>query len=233
MIWVVVPAAGSGRRFGGELPKQYATIDGQPLLYWTLLRLAQVPRIGALVVVLAADDPHWPGWSEIGGKPIVTTIGGAERADSVLAGLRALPRTVADQDLVLVHDAARPCVRVADIGRLIDAVGESDGGLLAAPVRDTLKRQSTPVDDCARVEATVARSGLWRALTPQAFRRGPLSRALQHALVNQTVPTDEAQAMEWTGVMPVLVEGAQDNIKVTTAHDLALAQFLLRTQEQP
>jgi 2-C-methyl-D-erythritol 4-phosphate cytidylyltransferase len=230
MIWTVVPAAGSGRRFGGELPKQYAVIDGQPLLYWTLMRLAQVQRIEGILVVLAADDPFWPGWQTIRGKPVCTAIGGAERADSVLAGLRRLPRVVQDQHLVLVHDAARPCVRSADIDRLIDAIGEHDGGLLAAPVRDTLKRQSDRPGDCPEVEATVARAGLWRALTPQAFRRGPLSRALEHASVRQQVPTDEAQAMEWRAVKPILVEGAQDNIKVTTAHDLALAQFLLREQ---
>jgi 2-C-methyl-D-erythritol 4-phosphate cytidylyltransferase len=230
MIWAVVPAAGSGRRFGAGKPKQYADVDGQPLLHWTLTRLAGVQRTEGMVVVLAADDPFWPGWQTIGGKPVLTAIGGAERADSVLAGLRRLPRAVDDEDLVLVHDAARPCVRTHDIDRLIDAIGEREGGLLAAPVRDTLKRQSDRPGNCAEVEATVARAGLWRALTPQAFRRGPLSRALEYALTSQRVPTDEAQAMEWTDVQPILVEGAQDNIKVTTAHDLALARFLLREQ---
>lgn len=232
MTYVVVPAAGSGRRFGAELPKQYAPIDGQPLLHWTLTRLAQVPGVTGLMVVLAAHDPHWPGWRECAGKPLLTAIGGAERADSVLAGLQALPAAVADQDLVLVHDAARPCVRTADIVRLLAAVGEGDGGLLAAPVRDTLKRQAEAASlaGTAEVAQTVARAGLWRALTPQAFRRGPLQRALLRALANRRAPTDEAQAMEWTGVQPLLIEGAEDNIKVTTAHDLALAQFLLRTQ---
>ncbi len=230
MIWAVVPAAGSGRRFGAGMPKQYAPIDGQPLLHWTLTRLASVQRIEGLVVALAADDPFWPGWPAIDGKPVRTAVGGAERVDSVLAGLRELPQAVDERDLVLVHDAARPCVRSSDIDRLIDAIGERDGGLLAAPVRDTLKRQSDRPGDCAEVEATVARAGLWRALTPQAFRRGALRRALECALAQQQVPTDEAQAMEWNGVQPILVEGAEDNIKVTTIHDLALARFLLREQ---
>lgn len=233
MIWAVVPAAGSGRRFGGDLPKQYAAIDGQPLLYWTLMRLAQVSRVSGLVVVLAADDPFWPGWSEIAGKPVVTVVGGAQRADSVLSGLRAVPETVSMDSHVLVHDAARPCVRSADIDRLIDAVGAGEGGLLAAPVRDTIKRQRAGHAGTAdaRVGETVRRDDLWRALTPQMFRRGALSMALAAASERGAAPTDEAQAMEWTGVAPLLVEGAQDNIKVTTAHDLALAQFLLRAQE--
>lgn len=232
MTWVVVPAAGSGRRFGGELPKQYATIDGRPLLFWTLSRLALVPRISGLLVVLAADDPFWPGWDTICGKPVITAIGGAERADSVLAGLRALPASVSADSFVLVHDAARPCVRIADIDALMNAVGDGDGGLLAAPVRDTIKRQQQAgagqLD--ARVAQTVRRDDLWRALTPQMFRRGALSTALAAAGERGAAPTDEAQAMEWTGVAPLLVEGAPDNIKVTTAHDLALARFLLREQ---
>lgn len=232
MTWVVVPAAGSGRRFGGELPKQYATIDGRPLLFWTLSRLALVPRISGLLVVLAADDPFWPGWDTIGGKPVITGIGGAERADSVLAGLRALPASVSADSFVLVHDAARPCVRIADIDALMNAVGDGDGGLLAAPVRDTIKRQQQAgagqLD--ARVAQTVRRDDLWRALTPQMFRRGALSTALAAAGERGAAPTDEAQAMEWTGVAPLLVEGAPDNIKVTTGHDMALARFLLREQ---
>lgn len=232
MIWVVVPAAGSGRRFGTQQPKQYADIDGQPLLHWTLTRLAQVGRVSGLMVVLSPDDVHWPGWTGIGGKPLRTTPGGAERADSVLAGLRALPADAGPEALVLVHDAARPCVRVGDIDRLIDAVGAGEGGLLAAPVRDTIKRQAPASGEAQAlgVAATVPRSGLWRALTPQLFRRAPLMAALTDARARGAAPTDEAQAMEWTGVVPQLVEGAEDNIKVTTAHDLALARFLLREQ---
>lgn len=232
MIWAVVPAAGSGRRFGADVPKQYAVIDGQPLLFWTLTRLAQVQRLRGMMVVLSADDPHWPDWTSIGDKPVLTAVGGAERADSVLAGLRALPATVGSGSHVLVHDAARPCVRAADVDRLIKAVGDGEGGLLAAPVRDTLKRQ-VPVADgrSPAVAETVIRAGLWRALTPQMFRRGALIASLEAAGARAAIPTDEAQAMEWAGITPVLVEGAEDNIKVTTAHDLALARFLLREQQ--
>jgi 2-C-methyl-D-erythritol 4-phosphate cytidylyltransferase len=223
VIWAVVPAAGAGRRFGADLPKQYAAIAGRPLLRWTLERLAAVPQVSGLMVVLAADDPHWPGWTKVEGKPVLTATGGAERADSVLSGLHALPSAVRDDDFVLVHDAARPCVRPEDIGKLIDRASAGDGGLLSAPVRDTLKRTL----DGRQVDQTVARSELWRALTPQMFRRGALTRALVAAIAQERKPTDEAQAIEWAGGRPLLVEGAEDNLKVTTARDLALAAWLL------
>ncbi len=224
MIWAVVPAAGVGRRFGADLPKQYAAIAGRPLLRWTLERLAAVPQVAGLMVVLAADDPHWPGWKDVDGKPLLTATGGAERADSVLSGLRALPSAASAGDFVLVHDAARPCVTPADIEKLMDEAGAAEGGLLAAPVRDTLKRTL----DGRQVDQTVPRSELWRALTPQMFRRGALTDALVAAIGQGRKPTDEAQAIEWAGGRPVLVEGAEDNLKVTTARDLALAEWLLQ-----
>ncbi len=226
-LWCVVPAAGRGLRFGGELPKQYRLLGGRPLLFRTLERLAAHPRIAGLMVALAADDPHWPGWTSLAGKPVLTCTGGAERADSVLAGLAALPAAVGADDFVLVHDAARPCVRAADIGRLIDVAGAAEGGILACPLRDTVKRalampgQATPC-----IEATVDRARLWRALTPQMFRRAALIQALESARGSRTV-TDEASAMEALGHRPLLVEGHEDNLKVTTAADLALAEFLL------
>lgn len=230
MIWAVVPAAGFGRRFGSEIPKQYARIGGKPLLRWTLERLAALPQLDGLMVVLSRDDGHWPGWTEVSGKPLHTAVGGAERSDSVLAGLHALPATVADRDFVLVHDAARPCVRQRDIERLVELCRGTDGGLLAAPVRDTLKLVADDYGPDAfplMAERTVPRQGLWRALTPQMFRRGALTRALQAAGERGERPTDEAAAMEASGLKPMLVEGAEDNIKVTTAHDLALAEYFL------
>ncbi|MFN3902882.1 2-C-methyl-D-erythritol 4-phosphate cytidylyltransferase [Rehaibacterium terrae] len=224
MSWVVVPAAGSGRRFGGAFPKQYLLLDGQPLIGHTLDRLAGHPAIDGIVVVLAAQDPHWPGWRERCGKPVLTCVGGAERADSVLAGLRALPSSVSDDEFVLVHDAARPCLRAADLEALIEQGKRHPvGALLAAPVRDTLKRG----DDELAVLGTEPRDGLWRALTPQMFRRGGLTRALEAALSAGVAVTDESMAMERLGLRPLLVEGSEDNIKVTTPADLALAEFVL------
>lgn len=222
-LWCVVPAAGHGRRFGSEVPKQYMPLAGQPLLVRTLDRLAAHPRIAGLMVVLAEGDPLWPAFPQIGGKPVLTAVGGAERADSVLAGLRALPDAVSGETFVLVHDAARPCVRLKDIGRLIRLASAADGGLLAAPLRDTLKQ----ADAGHRSRGTEPRDSRWRAFTPQMFRRAALTEALQQASDAGVAVTDEAMAMERAGIAPLLVEGAEDNIKITTRADLALAEFLL------
>jgi len=222
-LWCVVPAAGRGARFGGELPKQYVVLAGRPLLHWTLQRLTACESIAGLMLVLAADDPHWSGVRALTDKPLLTTSGAGERSGSVLAGLRALPPEVADDAFVLVHDAARPCVRTQDIERLIDAGGKAGGALLAAPLRDTLKLG----DAQARVVATEPREARWRALTPQMFRRGELTTALAQAERDGVAITDEAMAMERIGRHPLLVEGDESNIKVTTPADLALAEYLL------
>ena len=224
MTWVVVPAAGRGTRVGGETPKQYLNLLGRPLIRHALDRVAAHPRVSGLMIALAADDKRWPGWRELKGKPVLTCVGGNERADSVLAGLRALPDDVREKDWVLVHDAARPCLRRDDLDRLFDHGGaHAVGAILAAPVRDTLKR----ADARGEIAGTEPRERLWRALTPQMFRRAALERALEAALDAGDSVTDEAMALERLGLKPMLVEGAEDNIKVTTPADLALAEFLL------
>ncbi len=222
--WALVPAAGSGRRFGGAVPKQYLQAAGKPLIAHALDALLSHHAIDGAVVALAAHDAHWPGWTSLHGKPVLTCAGGGERADSVLAALRALPADVAGDALVLVHDAARPNLHAGDLARLVDAAHAcADGAILAAPVRDTLKRAGTD----GRIRDTQPRDGLWRALTPQAFRRDLLERALLEARAAGVAVTDEAMAVERLGLRPVLVEGREDNLKVTTAADLALAEFLL------
>jgi 2-C-methyl-D-erythritol 4-phosphate cytidylyltransferase len=223
-VWALVPAAGSGRRFGGEVPKQYLRAAGKPLIEHALEALLSHPGIGGAVVSLAADDPHWPGWTTLHCKPLITCIGGGERADSVFAALRALPLDVADDELLLVHDAARPNLHADDITKLIAAATAcADGAILAAPVRDTLKREEAG----PRIASTESRDGLWRAMTPQAFRRGLLLRALERTKADGVVATDEAMAVERIGLHPALVEGREDNLKVTTPADLALAEYLL------
>lgn len=222
-LWCVVPAAGRGARFGGEVPKQYLPLAGRPLIVHALERLAAHPRVAGLMVVLAAQDAWWPKISAVNGKPVRTAIGGSERGDSVLAGLRALPDSVKESDFVLIHDAARPCLRFEDLGRLVAQGAAAGGALLAAPLRDTLKRS----DGKGRSSSTESREALWRAFTPQMFRRGELVLALERARDQGIVVTDEAMAMERIGIIPLLVEGAEDNIKVTTPADLALAEFLL------
>ncbi len=225
MTWAIVPAAGAGTRFGAALPKQYLQIDGEPLLAHALRALLSHPSVEGVVVALADGDPHWPGWTELEGKPIVTCTGGASRADSVLAGLAALPAIVRPDDFVLVHDAARPNLSQADLQQLLER-GRADpvGAILAAPVRDTLKLAG----DDGGIDATQPRERLWRALTPQLFRRLQLTRALEAARDDGVVVTDEAMAMERQGHRPLLVEGSEDNLKVTTPADLVLATFLLR-----
>jgi 2-C-methyl-D-erythritol 4-phosphate cytidylyltransferase len=223
-VWVVIPAAGRGSRFGGEVPKQYLEVAGRPLIQHVLDVLLSHPRVAGAVVALAADDVRWPGWESLRGKPVLRCIGGGERADSVLAALQALPPGVGDDALVLVHDAARPNLHLEDIARVIAAAdAHANGAILAAPIRDTLKRADAQGD----IAATEPREGLWRALTPQAFRRSALAAALERARADGIVVTDEAMAMERTGVRPRLVEGREDNIKVTTPADLMLVEFLL------
>jgi 2-C-methyl-D-erythritol 4-phosphate cytidylyltransferase len=224
-LWCVVPAAGRGVRVGGEVPKQYLPIAGKAMLLHTLERLAAHPRIAGLMVALEDGDARWPKWLTFNDKPVHTTIGGVARADSVLAGLRALCDKVEESRFVLVHDAARPCVRAADISRLIEQGIPAGGALLAAPVRDTLKR----ADAQGRVVATEPREARWRALTPQLFRQGELVAALESARAAGIAITDEAMAMERAGHKPLLVEGSEDNIKVTTPADFALAEFILKT----
>ena len=223
-VWAVVPAAGRGTRFGGEVPKQYLQVGGRPLLAYTLDALLAHPAVAGVVVALAADDPWWPGWSDHAGKPVLTCTGGASRAASVLAAMAALPESVRADDFVLVHDAARPNLAPADLDRLLEQ-GRADpvGAILAAPVRDTLKRAG----DDGGIDRTAPRERLWRALTPQLFRRLQLSRALQAAADAGVEVTDEAMALERQGARPLLVEGREDNLKVTTPADLARFEFEL------
>ena len=224
-IWVVIPAAGRGTRFGGEVPKQYLEVGGQSVLAWTLAALLGHPLIEGAVVALSADDPWWPGWTAFGGKPVLACVGGGTRAASVLAALQALPEHVRADDFVLVHDAARPNLADADLERLIERGREDPvGALLAAPVRDTLKRAG----DDGGVDATEPRERLWRALTPQMFRRLQLTRALDEAAGAGIEVTDESMAMERQGLRPLLVEGNETNFKITTPGDLDRFAYIVK-----
>ncbi len=228
-VWAVVPAAGSGRRMGSERPKQYLPLGTQPVLAHTLERLLGHPAVTAVVVALRAEDPYWPQLPLADDPRIRAVTGGAERMHSVWAGLDALAGEAAAEDWVLVHDAARPCLRRSDLDRLFAALAEDPvGGLLALPMADTVKR----ADASGRVQETVDRSTLWRALTPQMFRYGLLRRALAAAMEAGVLVTDEAQAVERLGQRPRLVQGHADNIKITHPGDLALAAlFLSRIEE--
>ena len=226
-LWAVVPAAGSSRRMAGAaLPKQYLPLAGRTVIEWSIAPFLERSDCERIVVVVAGQDRHWPQQSLARHPKIVTATGGEERVDSVRAGLQALASQATEQDWVLVHDAARPCLKSADLQRLIaDLAADSVGGLLAAPVVDTLKRGD--VDN--RVQATVSRAALWRALTPQMFRYTVLDRALRKAHETRSSPTDEAQAVEALGLQPRLVPGDPDNIKITLPDDVERAARLLKS----
>ncbi|MDF0606394.1 2-C-methyl-D-erythritol 4-phosphate cytidylyltransferase [Neisseriaceae bacterium TC5R-5] len=220
----LVPAAGSGSRLGATRPKQYLQLNGKPLLWHTLSTLAAVPAISQVTVVLAADDLWFDRFDWPLAKLRVCRVGGASRAETVRNGLQAL--NCGERDWVLVHDAARCCLSQTAVERLITELTDNEvGGLLALPVADTVKRA-----DAARcVSATVPRSDLWLAQTPQMFRAGKLVQAL--ASMPLADITDEASALEALGLRPQLVEGDAQNFKVTYPRDIALAEAILAARK--
>lgn len=226
-LWVVVPAAGSGQRLGGELAKQYRLLDGVVMLRRTIERMLEVPGVAGIVVAISDNDQHWSELFEHPDPRLHATTGGDSRASSVLAGISFLLELAPDPTWVLVHDAARPLVALSDIQRLLNAVYNSGaaGGLLANPVHDTLKR----ADENIQVDVTIERRGLWQAQTPQLFRAGALYKALDAAMqLNPDAVTDEASAMELAGEQPLLVEALQPNFKITRPVDWELATAVLR-----
>lgn len=235
--WVVVPAAGVGRRLGGSIPKQYLPLNGVPMLQHTLQRLRSVPGLSIAgseggIIALAEDDRWWPALDFPDKDWWQTTVGGAERSDSVLAALDALAPCAAEDDWVLVHDVARPCVDAADIARLIAVLKDHPvGGILAVPLADTVKVARPDAKSDPAIETTLDRSRLWAAQTPQMFRFGLLRASLQFAARSRLVVTDEASALEQQGYQPLLVRGRRDNIKVTEPDDLALATAILQLSD--
>jgi 2-C-methyl-D-erythritol 4-phosphate cytidylyltransferase/2-C-methyl-D-erythritol 2,4-cyclodiphosphate synthase len=238
-VWAIVPAAGRGARFtasaAGSAPKQYAPLLGATVLEWSLRALLAEPRVHAVIVALAADDADWPRVAaKLQSPKLRTTTGGANRQDSVTNGLDALATQAAADDWILVHDAARPCLNAADLSALLDTLDTLDtahpaaGAVLAAPIVDTVKRES------GDHVATVDRQGLWRALTPQVFAFAQLRHALKEATLAGIQVTDEAQAVERMGLRPMLVQGSPFNVKVTRGADLAIAASILKmTEETP
>jgi len=221
-----MPAAGVGRRFGTDRPKQYAPLGGRTVIEWALAPFLADSRCAGAVVALAPDDPYW---AAIAPANVSVAAGGQERSQSVRNGLAALAGRAEPADWVLVHDAARPCLPHQDLDRLLTILENHPmGGLLATPAADTLKR----ADGSGDVQQTVDRASLWRALTPQMFRYGRLCEALDCAHAAGRIPTDESQAIEWLGDRPRIVEGAAANLKITSAADLAIAAALLDRQPE-
>ncbi len=224
----LIPAAGQGARLGGETPKQYLDLRGEPMLAHAVRALLAHPSIAVAFVVLSPDDERYAtcDWTAFGDRIAPLWCGGASRRDSVLNGLVAMANVVDPEDWVLVHDAARPCLTRADVERLIAVVGDDDnGGILAVPLADTLKR----ADDHERIAATEPRERLWLAQTPQMFRYGTLLRALGSV----SAATDEASAVEALGIKPKLVPGSSRNLKVTVPEDLVLANLIVQRTSTP
>ncbi|MEJ2693387.1 MAG: 2-C-methyl-D-erythritol 4-phosphate cytidylyltransferase [Candidatus Thiodiazotropha sp.] len=222
--WALVPAAGVGSRMGSRRPKQYLELLGRRVIDHTLQRLLGHPRIERLYLVLSSNDGYWAECEYASDPRVVRVTGGDERCHSVLNALRELRAEADPDDWVLVHDAARPCLSEDDLDRLIERLaGHPVGGLLGVPVQDTLKRVSSQ----GKVRATVPRGNLWQAYTPQMFRLGLLTQALEQALRLGELVTDDAGAMELAGHTPLMVEGHAGNIKITRPADLSLAAFYL------
>ena len=231
-IWAVIPAAGIGQRMQSDVPKQYLPLAGSTVIENTIHRLLAANKVKGLAISLRPDDQNWARVNIESKKHVIKADGGAERSDSVLNAMKALADHEdfdTDSDWVLVHDAVRPCVRLEDIDQLIEqATANEAGGLLALPVRDTMKRQSV---DSATVQKTEDREGLWHALTPQLFPYKVLQNALIKALVDGVTVTDESSAMEYAGYAPLLVKGHEDNIKITRPNDLRLAELFIADQQ--
>jgi 2-C-methyl-D-erythritol 4-phosphate cytidylyltransferase len=226
--FALVPCAGTGTRAGAPTPKQYVRIDGAPMVSHTLAALAAVARLKLVLVALAPDDEEFERRVDLpaGKRFAISRCGGNSRAETVAAGLsRLLKLGARADDWVLVHDAARCLVRAEWIDRLIDVCADDPvGGLLAMPVADTLKRETS-----GRVLTTLPRDAVWQAQTPQMFRLGPLADALEDAGANAT---DEASAMEWQGLSPRLVPGSSENFKITQPEDFLLAEAVLRARRE-
>jgi 2-C-methyl-D-erythritol 4-phosphate cytidylyltransferase len=224
-LYALIPAAGSGTRLPAAAAKQYLPLAGKPML-WHAVRAVCVPRVESVFVVLAPDDKTFAAhdWSAFGERLRPLYCGGETRRDSVYNGLVAAMDDIQADDWMLVHDAARPCLPVKDLDKLMREIdGDEVGGILALPVADTVKRVSQE-----KIQGTEDRSQLWLAQTPQMFRAGLLLQALARA---KGVPTDEAAAVEQLGLKPRVVAGSRENLKVTWPEDVAIAEGILRRRK--
>jgi 2-C-methyl-D-erythritol 4-phosphate cytidylyltransferase len=239
-VWVIVPAAGVGKRMTSDIPKQYLSILGKTIIEHTIERLLEVSYVAGVVVCVARNDDHWKSLTISQHKSVQSVQGGIERMHSVYNALtflqkkelqiKELQSKVTDKQenpFVLVHDAVRPCVLKSDIEKLIDELSLDEvGGLLATPAVDTIKK----VNDYGRVVETLPRENCWRAQTPQMFRLNLLQKSIELLLGSGEIANDESEAMEIAGYPAKVIEGSQENIKLTLPSDLALIESILKTQ---
>lgn len=222
-VWAVIPAAGSGRRMGSAIPKQYLGFHGKTVIEHCIDRLLAHAEIDGAILVLDEDDKRWEGLGYEASKPLFIAAGGSERQHSVYSGLVTLQYRCGNDCIALVHDAVRPLVSPGDLSRVIRAARDhSAGAILAAPVTDTLKLENRN----GEVGSTLSREGLWRALTPQVFHLQPLLQAHKRLIDEQRQVTDDAEAVELAGYSPRLVPGSSINLKITMPEDLSLAEAL-------
>ncbi len=228
--WAIIPAAGSSERIGTLVPKQYLPLDNTTVIEAAISNFLQHPKITGVIVALHPDDQHWGHLAITRNEKIHSVIGGESRAESVQNAINYLENTPAeDQDFVLVHDAARPCLRYTDLELLIEQLEQDDvGGILASPVSDTLKVVDNQNGSMNTVNKTLDRENVWRALTPQMFRLATLKKALMHCVKHNIKVTDDASAVEHLGLKIKLVKGHGDNIKITHTEDLELAAAILK-----
>lgn len=236
MVYAIIPAAGIGSRMKSSIPKQYLPLCGSTVLVHSIRAILALPQVSRLFIALNPADTWWPqSRSQLSAEErqrVELCEGGAERWQSVRMALQCISESTAHNDWVLIHDAVRPCVRHEDLQALMEscATGEGarSGGLLAVPVSDTIKRADAQLN----VGATVDRSQLWAACTPQMFRAHDLLSALQHCADQAVTVTDESSAMEFCGEKPLLVPCHKDNIKITYPEDLQLAEWILRDRQR-
>ena len=226
--WAIVPAAGIGKRFSADIPKQFHQLNGSLVAQHTLSRLLSIRILEAIISPCDSSSGYWSKVPAASHPRVSLISGGQQRADSVLNGLLAIQPMAKADDWVLVHDMARPCILPTSIGKLITEVADhSVGGILATPINDTLKI----VTPQRNIVSTVNRAEYRAAQTPQMFRYGLLKKAIEGMLDNNKIPTDEATAIEYAGLQAIVVDGRQDNIKITRREDLAIAEAIMKNQE--
>lgn len=224
---VVVPAAGVGKRMLASCPKQYLPLDSQTILSHTITRLLSHKNISKVIVAISDNDEYFAKTNLVNNSNVIRVSGGKERVDSVLNGLQIIENS----DWVLVHDAVRPCITHEDIDKLISQCIENNcGGILAGPVVDTMKRSVKNNVQAYEVAETINRSSLWHAFTPQMFKVDELKEAIIQTKKQGLEITDEASAIELSGLPCLLIPGRRDNIKITQPEDLVLADFYLKQQ---
>jgi len=222
--WVVIPAAGIGKRMGDDIPKQYISVCGKTVIEHTIDNFIDRNEIENICISISESDNYWPTLPISKNEKIITTVGGSERYESVYNGLRAIQDKATENDWVLVHDAVRPCLKKSIIDRLITDISSHDvGGILALPCSETMKR----VNNSNEVEETINRQTTWRAQTPQMFKYKKLLLAIEKVINEDIFITDEAMAMELSNHKPIVILGDENNIKITHKIDLKYLELFL------